>query len=83
MKSLKHTSSNAFIQAELIDEVSDSEPDFTQVKIDDKIATKPVLILTSDGHDGPRFPTTRAVMATIFKERDLDFLWCATNASGL
>ena len=67
VKSLKHTNSNAFIQAELINEVLDSEPDFTQNTINDAVTTKPVLIITSDGHDGPRFPTNRAVLATILR----------------
>ena len=83
VKSLKHTASNAFVQAELVDEVLDKEPDYTQIKVGDTVMCKPVVILTTDGHDGPRFPSTRAVMASIFLERDLDFIWCATNAAGL
>ena len=39
--------------------------------------------MTRDGHDGPRFPSTRAVLSDIFKKRDLDFVWCASNAAGL
>ena len=83
IKSLKHISSNAFVQAELVNEVLDKETSFTKIGDGDELLTKAVLILTADGHDGPRFPTTRAVMARIFLERDLDFIWCATNAAGL
>ena len=46
-------------------------------------STKPILILTRDGHDGPRFPSTRNTLSKIFKEHDLDFLFCVCNASGL
>ena len=80
VKSLKHTSSNAFVQAELVNEAIDKEPAYTQTE--DGL-TKPVLIMTVDGHDGPRFPSTRAVLSSLFIERDLDFIWCATNAAGL
>ena len=42
-----------------------------------------ILILTRDGHDGPRFPSTRNTLASIFKEHDLDFIFCVCNAAGL
>ena len=45
--------------------------------------TKPILILSRDGHDGPRFPTTRDTLGKIFKEHDLDFIYCVCNAAGL
>ena len=42
-----------------------------------------ILILTRDGNDGPRFPSTRNTLASIFKEHDLDFIFCVCNAAGL
>ena len=45
--------------------------------------TKPILILTRDGHDGPRFPATRQTLAKIFMEHHLDFIHCVCSAAGL
>ena len=39
--------------------------------------TKPMLILTRDGHDGPWFPATRQILVKIFMEHNLDFIYCA------
>ena len=79
IKSLKHTPSNAAIQIEALDEMLKSE---AMCKGQDG-STKPILILTRDGHDGPRFPTTRNTLINIFKEHDLDFIFFVCNASGL
>ena len=79
VKSLKHTPSNAAIQIEALDEMLKTEE---MCKMNDG-STKPILILTRDGHDGPRFPTTRNTLINIFKEHDLDFIYCVCNASGL
>ena len=54
----------------------------TMCKMDDG-STKPILILTLDGHDGPRFTSTRNSLASIFKEHDLDFIFCVSKAAGL
>ena len=50
VKSLKHTPSNASVQIEAVDEMLKTE---TMCKMDYG-STKPILILTRDGHDGPR-----------------------------
>ena len=79
VKSLKHTPSNASIQIEALDKMLKSEE---MCKSADGL-TKPILILTRDGHDGPRFPSTRDTLATVFKEHNLDFIFCVCNAAGL
>ena len=79
VKSLNHTPSNASVQIGAVDEMLKTE---TMCKMDDG-STKPILILTRDGHDGPRFPSTRNTLASIFKEHDLDFIFCVCNAAGL
>ena len=67
------------MQIEAVDEMLKTE---TMCKTDDG-STKPILILTRDGHDGPRFPSTRNTLASIFREHDLDFIFCVCNAAGL
>ena len=67
------------MQIEAVDEMLKTE---TMCKMDDG-STKPILILTQDGHDGPCFPSTRNTLASIFKEHDLDFIICVCNAAGL
>ena len=79
VKLLKHTASNASIQIEALDSMLRSEE---MCKTDDGV-TKPILILTRDGHDGPRFPATRQTLVKIFMEQDLDFIYCVCNAAGL
>ncbi len=79
VKSLKHTPSNASVQIEALDEMLKTEE---MCKLGDG-STKPVLILTRDGHDGPRFPSTRNTLVSIFKEHGLDFVFCVCNAAGL
>ena len=79
VKSLKHTPSNASIQIEALERMLTEED---VCKMEDGL-TKPVLILSRDGADGPRFPSTRDTVATIFKEHDLDFIFCVCNAAGL
>ena len=79
VKSLKHTRSNASVHIEALDEVLKSEE---MCRMADG-STKPIPILTRDGHDGPKFPSTRNTLFNIFKEHDLDFLFCVYNASGL
>ena len=44
---------------------------------------KPIWIFTRDGHDGPRFPTTRQALIKFFKENDIDYVIAVCNASGL
>ena len=48
------------------------ESQYAQIKVGDKLMCKPVLTLTTDGHVGPTFPSTRAVMASTFLEKNLD-----------
>ena len=79
VKSLKHTHSNASIQIEALDSMLKNEE---MCKTSEGL-TKPILILSRDGHDGPRFPTTRDTLGKIFKEHDLDFIYCVCNAAGL
>ena len=79
VKSLKHTPSDASIQVEAHDSILRSEE---MCKTDDGV-TKPILILTRDGHDGPRFPATRQTSAKIFMEHHLDFIHCVHSAAGL
>ena len=67
------------MQIEAADEMLKTE---TMCKMDDG-STKPILILTRDGHDGPRFPSTRNTLASIFQEHNLDFIFCVCNAAGL
>ncbi len=55
VKSLKHTPSNTSVQIEALDELLKTEE---MCKLEDG-STKPILILTRDGHDGPHFPSTR------------------------
>ena len=43
---------------------------------------KPIWIFTRDGHDGPRFPTTRQTLIKFFKDNDIDFLVAVYNAAG-
>ena len=43
----------------------------------------PIWIFTRDGHDGPRFPTTRQTLIKFFNEHDIDFLIAVCNAAGL
>ena len=78
-KSLKHTPSNASIQIEALDSMLRSEE---MCKTDGGV-TKPILILTRDGHDGPLFPATRQTLAKIFMEHDLDFIYCVCSAARL
>ena len=66
IKFLKHTPSNAAVQIKFLEEMLDKYVEFTK-STDGKV--KPVLIITRDGHNGPRFPTTRNTLAVIFKER--------------
>ena len=63
VKSLKHTPSNASVQIEALDELLKTEE---MCKLEDG-STKPILILTRDGHDGPRFPSTRNTLAVSLK----------------
>ena len=79
VKSLKHTQSNAPVHIEAFDEVLKTEE---MCRMADG-STKTILILTRDGHDGARFPSTRNTLFNIFKEHDLDFPFFACNASGL
>ena len=79
VKPLKHTPSNASIEIKVLDSMLRSEE---MCKTDGEV-TKPILILTRDGHDGPRFPATRQTLAKIFIEHDLDFIYCVCNAPGL
>ena len=79
VKSLKHTRSNASVHIEALDEVLKTE-EMCRMAAG---STKPIRILTRDGHDGPKFPSTRNTLFNIFKEHDLDFLFCVCNASGL
>ena len=72
VKSLKHTPSNASIQIEALDSMLRSKE---MCKTDGEV-TKPILILTRNGHDGPQFPATRQTLAKIFMEPDLDFIKC-------
>ena len=51
-------------------------------KTDDGV-TKPILILTRDEYDGPRFPARRQTLVKIFMEHDLDFIYYVYNAAGL
>ena len=44
---------------------------------------KPIGIFTRDGHDGPRFPTSRQTLIKLFKDRDIDYWIAARNAEGL
>ena len=44
---------------------------------------KPIWIFTRDGHDGPRFPTTRQTLTKFVKEHDIDFLIAVCNAAGM
>ena len=44
---------------------------------------KPIWIFTQDGHDGPRYPTTRQTLIKFFKDNDIDFLVAVCNAAGL
>ena len=44
---------------------------------------KPIWVLTRDGHDGPRFPTTRQTLIKFFQDHDIDFLVAVCNAAGL
>ena len=67
------------MQIEAVDEMLKTE---TMCKMDDG-STKPILILTRDGHDGPRLLSTRNTLASIFKKHDLDFIFCVCNAAGL
>ena len=78
IKSLKHTPSNAAIQIEALDSMLQNESMCRKDGL-----TKPILILSRDGHDGPRFPSTRDTLATVFKKHDLDFIYCVCNAAGL
>ena len=79
VKSLKHSPSSASIQIEALDSMLRSEE---MCKTDDGV-TKPILTLTRDGHDGPRFPATRQTLVKIFMEHDLGFIYCVCNAAGL
>ena len=72
VKSLKHTPSNASIQIEALDSMLRSEE---MCKTDGGVI-KPILILTRDGYDGPRFPGTRQTLTKIFMEHDLDSNYC-------
>ena len=44
---------------------------------------KPIWIFTRDGHDGPRFPTSRQTLIKFFKDDDIDYLIAVCNAAGL
>ena len=44
---------------------------------------KPIWIFTRDGHDCPRFPTSRRTLIKFFKDLDIDYLIAACNAAGL
>ena len=46
-------------------------------------STKPILILTQDGHDESRFRITRNTLASIFKDHNIDFTFCICNAVSL
>ena len=43
---------------------------------------KPIWVFTRDGHDGPRFPTTRKALIKFFKENNVDCIVAVCNASG-
>ena len=45
--------------------------------------SKPIWIFSRDGHDGPRFPTSRQTLIKLFKDHDIDYLIAACNAAGL
>ena len=79
VKPLKHAPSNAFIEIKALHSMLRSEE---MCKTDGGV-TKPILILTRDGHYGPHFPATRQILAKIFMEHDLDFIYCVCNAPGL
>ena len=40
-------------------------------------------IFTRDGHDGPRFTTSRQTLRKFFKDDDIDYLIAVCNAAGL
>lgn len=63
IKPLKHTPSNAAVQIEALDEMLKPEE---LLKLEYG-STKPIWILTLDGHDGPRFPTRGNNLVSIFK----------------
>ena len=44
---------------------------------------KPIWIFTRDGHDGPRFPTTRKALTKFFEDNDVDYIIAVCDASGL
>ena len=79
VKSVKHKPSNAAVQIEALDEMLKTEK---LSKLEDGSKT-PILILTRDGNDRPRFPTTRNTLASIFKEHNLDLIFCVYSAAGL
>ena len=62
-KPLKHTPSNAAVQIEALDEMLKPE----ELRKLEYGSTKPIWILTLDGHDGPRFPTRGNNLVSIFK----------------
>ena len=63
IKPLKHTPSNAAVQIEALDEMLKPE----ELRKLEYGSTKPIWILTLDGHDGPRFPTRGNNLVSIFK----------------
>ena len=43
----------------------------------------PIWIFTRDGHDDPRFPTSRQTLIKFFKDHDIDYLIAAYSAAVL
>ena len=81
IRSLKHDKADAFAGFDdLMDVISLShfEP---YLKHDGKL--KPIWVSTRDGHDGPRFPSTRQALIKLFQTKDIDYIIAVCNASGL
>ena len=81
IRSLKHDKADAFAGFDdLMDVIS--LPHFEPyLKHDGKL--KPIWVFTRDGHDGPRFPSTRQALIKLFQTKDIDYIIAVCNASGL
>ena len=81
IRSLKHDKADAFSCMEDLDHILNLEEFEPFLKHQDKV--KPIWIFTRDGHDGPRFPTTRQTLIKFFQDHNLDLLVAVCNAAGL
>ena len=81
IRSLKHDKADSYSCMEDLEHIIGLEQFKPFLKHDEKV--KPIWVLTRDGHDGPRFPTTRQTLIKFFQDHDIDFLVAVCNAKGL